>query len=257
MGSLGETLRQARLDRGVSLLDAEQETHIRRRYLEALEMEDYAVLPATVYARGFVRTYARYLGLDPEATLDLYVPGRSREDHRAQLRPATPQMQTSRPIPTTALMVVSGVVLLGLLLAYIWVQLSTFNESQSDTGRATQVPGRPAAVASAVPGAAVASPGSVAAKPSPPANTPLVQPPPERGIVLEARVTDRTWMEVWVDGTQQLQTTLQGGTSRTFAANQSIRMRVGNAGAVQVTVNGASQGTLGDRNQVKELVWER
>src|SRR3954447_18198618 len=64
MGSIGETLRQARIDKGVSIADAERATYIRRRYLEALEADDYAALPASVYTRGFIRTYAEYLGLD-------------------------------------------------------------------------------------------------------------------------------------------------------------------------------------------------
>src|SRR5439155_22320904 len=55
MGSLGETLRQARLDRGASLVDAAQETRIPRRYLEAREPEDYASLPARVCTRGRIR----------------------------------------------------------------------------------------------------------------------------------------------------------------------------------------------------------
>jgi hypothetical protein len=64
-------------------------------------------------------------------------------------------------------------------------------------------------------------------------------------------------MEVWIDGQSELQGTIQGGTERSFNANQSLRMRVGNAGAVQVVVNGEARGALGDRNQVKEFVWER
>jgi hypothetical protein len=64
-------------------------------------------------------------------------------------------------------------------------------------------------------------------------------------------------MEVWVDGTSQLQTTLPAGSTRSFTANSQVRIRVGNAGAVQASVNGESQGALGERNQVKEIVWDR
>ena len=69
MWTLGETLRQARLNKGVSLADAARETRIRGAYLEALEAEDAAALPPPVYARGFLRTYAEYLGLNPQAVL--------------------------------------------------------------------------------------------------------------------------------------------------------------------------------------------
>src|ERR687893_2349411 len=63
---IGPTLEQARKDRGLSLFEVEQATKIRKRYLVGLEREDYGALPDAVYARGFLKTYANYLGLDGE-----------------------------------------------------------------------------------------------------------------------------------------------------------------------------------------------
>jgi cytoskeleton protein RodZ len=274
MGFLGETLRQARLDRGASLADAEQETHIRRRYLEALEAEDYGSLPPVVYVRGFIRSYARYLGLDPEATLDLYAPTRMREE-RALLRPATPQLAGGRSFSIKVFMVIASVVLLGLLLSYLWTQYNSFVDSLSQAEQRpptrTAAGGIAAANSPSPSGEATASPvamapeerasptaSPVAAVPTPsPTPTAAPLPAPERGITVEARVSERTWIEVWIDGSSQLQTTLQAGATRSFTANQAVRMRVGNAGGVEVTVNGEPQGSLGERNQVKEFVWER
>src|SRR3712207_9493670 len=53
-----------RKQRGLTLDEAEQATKIRKRYLDGLEREDFGVLPDAVYARGFLKTYANYLGLD-------------------------------------------------------------------------------------------------------------------------------------------------------------------------------------------------
>jgi cytoskeletal protein RodZ len=67
---LGTTsLSQARLARGLTLEDAERGTRISRKFLIALEEHDYSVFPAPVYARGFLRTYCRYLGVNPERQL--------------------------------------------------------------------------------------------------------------------------------------------------------------------------------------------
>jgi cytoskeletal protein RodZ len=248
-------LRQARLDRGASLADVEAETRIRRRYLEALEAEDYASLPATVYTRGFIRSYARYLGLDPELALDLYGPARGREE-RPSLRPATAQLTAARPVSTRLFALAAVVVLVGLLLIYLWTQYTSFVESISgQEPAATRLAGTATIrVASSPSPVAAVTPTATAA---PLAAAPEASPTPERGIVIEARVTERTWMEVWVDGTSQLQATMQAGAVRSFTAERSIRMRVGNAGGVQVTVNGQPAGPLGDKNQVKDLVWER
>jgi cytoskeletal protein RodZ len=75
MGELGNTLSRARRARAITLEDVERDTHVSRRYLQALENEDFAIFPAPVYARGFLRTYARYLGLNPEELLRVFPSG--------------------------------------------------------------------------------------------------------------------------------------------------------------------------------------
>ena len=65
--SIGPALRHAREKRGLSLEEVEQATKIRPRYIEGLEREDYDMLPAPIYIRGFLKTYATFLGLDGEA----------------------------------------------------------------------------------------------------------------------------------------------------------------------------------------------
>src|ERR687889_354790 len=63
---IGRFLEQRRKEQGLSLDEVEQATKIRKRYLTGLEREDYTILPDAVYARGFLKTYANYLGLDGE-----------------------------------------------------------------------------------------------------------------------------------------------------------------------------------------------
>lgn len=72
MGELGTILRETRESLGLSIEQAEQETRIRRVFLEALEEERFDQLPGDVYVRGFIRNYGRYLGLDPQELLPLY-----------------------------------------------------------------------------------------------------------------------------------------------------------------------------------------
>ena len=61
---IGERLIEAREERGLTLQDAERDTRISRRYLQALEDERFGIIPAPVYARGFLRSYSQYLGLE-------------------------------------------------------------------------------------------------------------------------------------------------------------------------------------------------
>jgi len=72
MFELGNNLREARQKRRIDLVIAEQDTKIRSKYLSALETEDFDILPGPVFVRGFLRTYSRYLGLDPQLFIDEY-----------------------------------------------------------------------------------------------------------------------------------------------------------------------------------------
>jgi cytoskeletal protein RodZ len=67
--NVGEILQTARERKGVDLARAERETKIRARHLVALESGDLADLPAQVYAKGFLRNYSTYLGLDADEVL--------------------------------------------------------------------------------------------------------------------------------------------------------------------------------------------
>ncbi len=72
MAGFGETLRQARAHKNVTLREAEADTRINRHYLAALEDEEFEALPPPIYSRGIVRKYADYLGLDAGKVLDMH-----------------------------------------------------------------------------------------------------------------------------------------------------------------------------------------
>ena len=72
MFEIGNSLRAARERKELSYAEIEQATKIRSRYIRALEEEDFTVLPSDTYIRGFLRTYADYLGLDGEVYVEEY-----------------------------------------------------------------------------------------------------------------------------------------------------------------------------------------
>jgi hypothetical protein len=159
MAELGNTLSRARRARGISLEDVERDTHVSKRYLQALEAEDFSVFPAPVYARGFLRTYARYLGLNPEELVRVFPNGDLTVD-------MTPLPTVSRP-PAQMInvnWVVAGVVMIfllgiGLLLLRGGGDAATI--SQAPRGASTVVIGG-AASPSAQTGAPAAASSSAA-----------------------------------------------------------------------------------------------
>ncbi len=72
MATVGEELRRERTRKGLTIKDAEQVLHIRGAYLEAIEEDNYKVIPGAVYAKGFIRNYANFLGLDGQALVNTF-----------------------------------------------------------------------------------------------------------------------------------------------------------------------------------------
>ena len=110
MFEIGNSLREARLRQTLDFPEIEQATKIRGKYLRALEDEQFDVLPAQTYVKGFLRSYAEYLGLDGQLYVDEY---NSRFVVGEEESPARPRR--SAPPPSRGVQVQSRVVLLTLL----------------------------------------------------------------------------------------------------------------------------------------------
>jgi cytoskeleton protein RodZ len=124
MSVFGDTLRQARVSKGVTLREAEQATRINRHHLSALEDEDFAVLPPLIYQRGIVRNYSTYLELDPGKLLGMFEDARG-GDSAAELVAAVKPLEMPRHwspnFAIIAFMVVMGAVI------FAWVYSISFS----------------------------------------------------------------------------------------------------------------------------------
>ena len=248
-GSVGDTLRRARIARGLSFDDVESALRVRPQTLQALETDDFATLPPTVYTRALIRDYARLVGLDPADLLERSVPMRPQD--RNPIRPAISPIDKPPLISWKAIAIVAGVLLCAGLFVYLYSQLTSFADSV-DTAQARAQP-LPTPVSRSI--AALLTPLPTAV----PGPTDIPEPTatPVTGLLVEARITERAWVQVWTDGRSVLAQTLPPGTTRSFNADQSVRMRVGNAGGVDITVNGVHQGRLGSTGQVLDASWGR
>lgn len=128
MGVLGDTLRQARAQKGVTLKEAEQATRINRHYLSALEDENFAVLPALIYQRGIVRSYAAYLALDPGKLLLMFEEARGGES-TADLVAAIKPLEISHHWAPNFAIITFMVVMAAIVFA--WVYSLTFSEPET------------------------------------------------------------------------------------------------------------------------------
>lgn len=248
MPTMGEVLREARHRLGVSLEEVEEYTKIRKKYLIALEADDYSELPAPVYARGFLQNYAEYLGIDPAFIDKLFLPPQSVQV-APEIRPAASGIPASAGISLRSVVVFLLAVLGVAAIGFLYWQYATFVAPSGplDGGSKPSVLGTP-----------TSAPAVIAPSPTPTA-LPTPSPTPVRGVEVTVRITDRSWMRVIADGqsTPVFEGELYPGDTRTWKAKDRIDMRVGNAGGVEVTVNGMRQGKLGASGEVKNVTWGR
>lgn len=119
---LGQSLREARIRGGIELSQVEQATKIRIRYLRAMEEDQWELLPGAAYARGFLRTYARFLGLDDEILVQEYGHRHERvEEVDPRAEPVLPRggragRPRTRPSGTVLAGIVAATVLGGLFV---------------------------------------------------------------------------------------------------------------------------------------------
>lgn|SRR5512133_403567 len=132
MFEFGNSLREARVRRGVELAQVAAETRIRTRYLQALEDERFELLPGSVYAKGFLRAYADYLGLDSQLFVDEYSARFSAEE----TPPPPPQLEL-RPRPLRSYGIAATALLVALAGALLTWQLSGSSPRPGRTGVAS------------------------------------------------------------------------------------------------------------------------
>lgn len=296
MGELGHWLQEARQARGLSLEQAEVETRIRFKFLSALEEGNYDELPAEVYARGFVRNYALFLGLDPVEALEKY------EKRNADSQDGEPGL--FRPLEVVLFQaakrrlwsrLVALILVCSLLTAALWAwrtgrltwppSLTLFRPTATFT--ATSAPGQTPTIlqplTTEVQATATTKPATTSTlSPTPRATPTLVASPTAPlattavpttatvtlplsissptltvgiGVTVQISVTDQCWVEVTLDGLGDFRGMLDAGDVRAWQAGREIVLRLGNAGGVQVTVNGEFLGALGERQQVVEFAW--
>lgn len=277
MREIGELLRRTREEKGLSLKDVQVETKIRIRYLEALERGDDSAVPGEVYFRGFLRTYANFLGLDGQELAARYRALKEAE-RASQAVPPAPRrraVRAPRALPVTALVLL----LLAALFSAWWAWQSGLlptwagSSRESPPGRSGPVPaapGGPGQVPGAPGGAVTPQPGGAAGAgpgggpeeaPSVtverlggPAGAVTLRVLGAESLEVRASFRDRCWVRVTADGVLQEEGTLSAGQERWWRARATLRLRLGNAGAVELSVNGVPAGALGGPGQVLEVV---
>jgi len=121
---IGNSLREARERRRLDFAQAELATKIRGKYLRALEDEEFELLPAQTYVKGFLRTYAEYLGLDGQLYVDefnsRFVSGADDHEPRVRRSAARPQRRNRRMEAGVVLVALAAIAVLTVVVISAW-----------------------------------------------------------------------------------------------------------------------------------------
>ncbi len=221
MFEIGDSLREARTRRGLSGADVHNGIRIRERYLTALEEERWDMLPGEAYTKGFLRTYAEFLGLNGNLYIDEYNARIARRDEEALVPEALAPKHGQR---SNVLRTLVGILVLGAAVAGLaaWRLTGTSTPTHQ-----TQPPASPVSAAAAV-APVVAKPKATAA-----ATTPSF-------AVLKA-TRGRSWLQVRANGpngTLLFQGFIDQGTTKRFALAHTVWMRLGRPDLLDLNVAG-------------------
>ena|GEM_PF-1798361 len=218
---------------GLTLDDIEEETKIRKFYITALEEDNYHLLPAMVYASGFVKRYARMLGLDENEVLQEFKRTSGRIEPRDEEEPSSKRVHDKLNVPIKN-------ILAGLVFLVVVIWMGTYMVdylTHQDWGR--NEGNRPPLTNNGE------KPGKVPGEQE--------EPPAVEGVNLRITGIELCWIRATVDGELIPDTMLQSGQVKEIKAEESIQLHLGNAGGVQIEYNGEDMGVPGEKGKTLRL----
>jgi cytoskeleton protein RodZ len=267
---VGQKLRAQRELLGLSLEDIERHTHLRIRYLEALETGDLKGLPSPVQGRGMLKNYAEFLGLSPDPLLLTFADGL-----QAGLAERRPETSTPQPVKEPKKRrslnrdIFIGAFIVVFLLAFgVWggLQIAVLSDSEEQvlptppsiaevllpSATITQQPTPTVTVLAAIDQGAIIRPD----QPNPQDNQSIILTPvgPTGPVRVQIVVRERAYMRIVVDGKTEFDGRVLAGTAYAYAGEELIEIITGSGSALQVTYNEQDVGVLGTYGEAVDFV---
>ena len=228
--SLGKYLRRKREEKKISLREVANHTRVREHLLQALEEDQLHLLPSATYVKGFLLTYAHYIGLDPNEVIRRY-------ENFLKGEPVSPtEVLTEEKIlwKRKYLLMIGGVIAASLVALTFFFYLSKpAVESISVKPKTEEVLPSPASPQ-------IASTTSVAK---------------EEPLSLQLKAIEKTWVRIQVDGQPEQEMILNPGEGGSHRGLKQIRLLVGNAGGLDLVFNESPLKRFGKSGEVVNLTF--
>jgi len=275
MESLGERLKRGREEKNISLDDVVQATKINKGTLTAIENDQSEFLPPMVFVRGFIRNYARYVGLDEIELLDLY--NKTCAGKKADT--TSEELKGGKKMKFKALYIFLILVLvLTILFGYQYFSRHSlehkpgFEPQKKNSSEKAQTPsGNQTSIATPLGAGTSPVAGETPALENRSSSTPFSSdektgvaessaassPALPVSVHMQAKCYATTWVGYVIDNGQPSQIFLFPGDEFSWEWQEKIELKLGNAGGIKVTVNGAPLKPLGKPGEVLSVVFGR
>lgn len=259
---LGDVLRREREKKQLTLKDVENGISIRTLYIESIENENFEKLPGEAYAKGFIRSYSNFLGLDPVPLLEDYKKLTHSEDAEPQPDAGNESKKPEEPVRTktssysyskntnfgsssfssgsdfkarvensrTHQKYIAFLVAVVVFLGGVWFAFSDDGTKSDDSKPAVKTEQQKKSADKA-------------------------QQEAQDGVNVSAKFKNNCWTQVNVDGRVVFEGTVEGGKTMEWNGKDHVVITAGNAGAVEITYNGESLGKLGADGEVVEKTY--
>ncbi|GGU06074.1 MULTISPECIES: helix-turn-helix domain-containing protein [Streptomyces] len=250
--SIGRTLQQGRIASGLTVEEVSASTRVRIPIVHAIEEDDFSRCGGDVYARGHIRTLARAVGLDPAPLVEQYD---AEHGGRPAPTPAAPLFEAERIRPEprrpnwTAAMVAAIVAVIG----FVGFSMFNGNDVRGGTGTVAEGPAPEKKTTTPKP-KPTKTPGT---KPAP-SESAIAAVPKDKVTVKMTAVDDKSWISAKAhDGKLLFDGLLLKGESKTFQDDERIDLILGNAGAIELYVNGKKIEDSFEAGQVERLSYTK
>jgi cytoskeletal protein RodZ len=247
--SFGLYLQTARIDKKLSIEALSAEIRIRTEVLKQLEAEEYEHLPNVVFVKGFIRSYAQAVGADVEEALKRY------DAHRA-LRAGPPDRKASRAtLPDRfwlrLVAAVGAVLLMAGMTLYLYTRLTA---PPALPEKRPALPVEEKATSQNKPLAAQATaPSTPVNRDQETMNAPKEATAADAQYTLDIKAVEETWLKIIVDDQNAQELTLKTGETAQVKATALFNLLIGNAGGVELKLNGAPVSVSGKSGQVVNI----
>lgn len=227
--SIGRYLKREREIRNISLREVSKNTKVKEHLLRAIEEDQYASLPSLTYVKGFLLSYAKYIGLDPNDVLLRY------ETSLRGKQVTGPEAPPEKKILWNIkyLWIMGGVIVVSLSVSYFFFLH----------------PSKPPIESISV------KPKAEEPVPAAPQIAGTTSTPEEQPFSLQLRAVEKTWVRIQINGQPEHEMTLKPGETASHQGLKRIHLVVGNAGGLDIVFQGKPLERFGKSGEVVNLTF--